>query len=145
MAESAASLTAAADTAAVRTLAAADALDLTDEAARTASIALGAESAIAPATAADASAVRAVAAESTLDLTDEAVRTSRVIWTLAVESAISLGSALGLCTTLNVGLASPLDLADSCHAYRAAGARGRIGHQPGHGSVHYGRSSADGG
>ena len=56
--------------------------------------------------------MRAVAATSALDLTDEAVRTSRVIWTLAVESAISLGSALGLCTTLNVGLASPLDLAD---------------------------------
>ncbi len=113
VAQSAASLTAAADTAAVRTLAAADAIDLTAEAARTASIAVGAESAIEPATAADASAVRAVAAASALDLTDEAVRTSRVIWTLSVESAISLGSALGLCTTLNVGLASPLDLADS--------------------------------
>ena len=112
-ADSVASLTAAADAAAVRTLAVANAIGLTAEAARTASIAVGAESAIAPATASDASAVRAVAAASTLDLTDEADRTSRVIWTLAVESAISLESALGLCTTLNVGLASPLDLADA--------------------------------
>ena len=113
VAASAASLTAAADMAAVRTLAAADALDLTDGAARTASISVGAESAIAPATAADASAVRAVAAASALDLTQEAVRTSRVLWTVAAESPISLGAALGLCTSLNVGPTSPLDLADT--------------------------------
>ncbi len=113
VAASAASLTAAADMAAVRTLAAADAIALTDGAARTASISVGAGSAIAPATAADASAVRTVAAASTLALTQEAVRTSRVLWTVAAESPISLGAALGLCTSLNVGPTSPLDLADT--------------------------------
>ena len=112
VAQSAVSLTATADVSAALTLAAADAMDLTGVAVRTASISLGASSAIGPATAAEASAVRAVTAASTLDLTDEAVRTSRVVWTVAAESAINLGSALGLCTTLNVGPSSPLDLAD---------------------------------
>ena len=104
-AASAASLTAAADVSAALTLAAADTLALMDGAARTASISLAASSAIGPATAADASAVRAVAAESTLVLMVEAAT-----GTVSAASMLSLGSAAGLCTILNVGPVSSLDL-----------------------------------
>ena len=107
VAESVANLTATADVSAALTLAVADALDLTGVVARTASISLGAASTIGPATAGDASAVRAVAAESTLALTVEAATGA-----VSAESTLSLDWEVDLCTTLNVGLSSPLALAD---------------------------------
>jgi hypothetical protein len=113
VAESAADLTVTAETLTVRTLAAADALELTDEAARTALLAINADSAIEPAAAsAAAAAVRAVVAANALDLVDEAARTSRTIWTLPVESAISLGSTLDVGLTLGLDVAHSLDLID---------------------------------
>jgi hypothetical protein len=121
VAESSADLTTAADTLAVRPLAAANAVELTDEAACTALLALGAESAVEPATAADATAVRAVAAASALDLVDEAARTSRVIWTLSVESAISLASDVEIQTTLGRNLVSTIDLTDVASSAVARG------------------------
>lgn len=113
VADSAAELTATADAPAVRTLAAVDALPLTDEAARTALLALGAESAVELATAADVAAVRAVAAVSTLDLTDEAGNTGRSVWTLGVESAVSLTDEVGIQIALSVGGAVALGLMDA--------------------------------
>jgi hypothetical protein len=112
VAGSAADLTVAADTTAVRTLAVTDSLELTDGADRTALLALGAESVVEPVAAVDAAAVRAVAAESALDLVDEADSTGRTVWTLAVESPISLSSTLAVGLTLGLEVAQSLDLAD---------------------------------
>jgi len=113
VAESTADLTVAVDTLAVRTVVATDALELTDAAARTASLALSAESTVEPTTAAETTVVRAVAAANALDLVDEAARTSRTIWTLTVESAISLESDLGIQIALGLNVASPVDLAQA--------------------------------